>query len=49
MRLEEVLDRMNVEEKATLTKILREAGGEVVADLCLEREMKRHDYAYVLD
>jgi glutathione S-transferase len=48
LRFQALVDGMNDAEKQSLTRVLQEAGAQDFADYRLEREMKRHDYAYVL-
>jgi len=49
MRFQDVLDRMSDDKKETLSGILQKTGAQDLAKLRLRRDMKRKDYAYVLD
>jgi glutathione S-transferase len=49
MRFEDVMDQMSDEEKETLNGILQRTGAQDLGKLRLTRNMKRKDYAYVLD
>ena len=49
MRLQAVMDQMSDGEKNTLNGILQDIGAEDLAKLSLSQDMKRHDYAHVLD
>jgi len=49
MRLQAVMDRMSDGEKKTLNGILQNVGAQDLGKLHLRRDMKRHDYAHVLD
>jgi hypothetical protein len=49
MRFQDLTDRMSDDEKETLNGILQRTGAQDLAKLRLRRDMKRKDYAYVLD
>jgi hypothetical protein len=49
MRLQDLMDQMNEEEKGTLNGILQRVGANDLVKLRLRRDMKRDDYAYVLE
>jgi glutathione S-transferase len=49
LRFQDVTDRMSDGEKKNLNGILQKVGAEDFADLHIKRDMKRHDYAYVLE
>ena len=48
MRFQALTARMNVDEKATLKKVLRQLDAEDLADMRLRRDIERKDYAWVL-
>jgi len=49
LRFQALIDGMSSSEKKTLNGILQQVGAQDFADLRLKQDMKRHDYAYVLD
>jgi glutathione S-transferase len=49
MRLQDVMDQMSDGEKHTLDGILQQVGAQDLGKLHLKRDMKRHDYAHVLE
>jgi glutathione S-transferase len=49
MRFQDVTDRMSDGEKETLNGVLQRVGAQDLGKLRLSRDLKRHDYAYVLD
>jgi hypothetical protein len=49
MRFQDVTDQMSDDEKQTLNGILQRTGAQDLGKLRLRRDMKRKDYAYVLD
>ena len=48
LRFQALTDQMSNSEKETLNRILQEIGAQVLTELRLKRDIKRHDYAYVL-
>jgi glutathione S-transferase len=48
LRFQALMDRMSNSEKDTLNRILQEVGAQGLTELRLKRDMKRHDYTYVL-
>jgi glutathione S-transferase len=48
MRIQEIVEQMNAEEKSTLNGILEKVGAGDFASLTLKRHMKRDDYTWVL-
>jgi hypothetical protein len=48
-RFQDVADQMSDGEKATLNGILQNVGAQDLGKLQLKRDMKRYDYAHVLD
>jgi glutathione S-transferase len=48
LRFQALTDRMSNSEKETLNRILHEIGAQDLIELRLKRDIKRHDYAYVL-
>jgi glutathione S-transferase len=49
LRFQDVTDRMSDEEKETLNGILQRVGAQELGKLRLRRDMKRQDYAYVIE
>ena len=47
-RFQALMDRMSNSEKETLNRILKEVGAQDLTELRLKRDIKRHDYAWVL-
>jgi hypothetical protein len=48
MRFQALVNEMSDSEKATLTRTLRSIGAQDLADLELNRDIKRDNYAWVL-
>jgi hypothetical protein len=48
LRFQALTDQMSDSEKETLNRILQEVGAQDLIGLRLKRDIKRHDYAYVL-
>ena len=49
LRFRALTDEMSNSEKEKLNGILQKIGAKDFGNLQLKRDMKRHDYAYVLD
>jgi hypothetical protein len=48
-RFQALVNEMSDSEKETLTRTLRSIGAQDLADLKLNRDIKRENYAWVLD